>query len=255
MVLFCAATSLLTAKGCELIRKVYKKGVKIIIASTRNYHFVRDICGYLGVNDPIICTDGVQVYESPSGPQWINETIPLPVAKEFAEIADANGWEMSSSVGSETYLKRRPGQSLGKLKDIVYIRERNSDGINGKPIRIIFWQPDAIKTISDLCNDKYKGQCRADIIYNPTGEIRSLCIFAENADKGTSRSYVLNKLSISKENVMAIGDNTNDIPMFSVAGLSIAMGNSFGEIRDLADDMVPGHDEEGVAWALEKYVV
>ena len=54
---------------------------------------------------------------------------------------------------------------------------------------------------------------------------------------------------------MAIGDNTNDIPMFSVAGLSIAMGNSFGEIRDLADDMVPGHDEEGVAWALEKYVV
>ncbi len=183
---FLMSDGTIPVRGSKLLKEAYDKGIRIIFASTRNYHMIRDLSKTLGIADPLICTNGAQIFGSPDGPLWTNHVIPLKTATLIAEIADENGWEMSTTVGMDTSLKSRPGQEIGLLRDHVYIRECNRDGVTGEPIRILFWQLHAIKQIKSLCASEYENECRTVTYYKPNGEIHSLGIFASRADKGTA---------------------------------------------------------------------
>ncbi len=54
---------------------------------------------------------------------------------------------------------------------------------------------------------------------------------------------------------MAIGDNLNDVPMFDYAHFGLAMGNAIDEVKAQANIIAPSNEDEGVAWALERYVL
>ena len=51
---------------------------------------------------------------------------------------------------------------------------------------------------------------------------------------------------------MAFGDSTNDEQMLRHAGIGVAMGNAVPELLDIADYIAPTHDDDGVAYTLEK---
>lgn len=54
---------------------------------------------------------------------------------------------------------------------------------------------------------------------------------------------------------MAMGDNDNDVEMIKTAGIGIAMGNARDAVKAVADDIAVHHEEDGVAWALDKYIL
>ena len=64
----------------------------------------------------------------------------------------------------------------------------------------------------------------------------------------------LEKLNIKKEEVIAIGDNVNDKKMVENAGLGIAMGGSTPNLTSVADFITKTSDEDGVAYALNKFL-
>jgi len=83
------------------------------------------------------------------------------------------------------------------------------------------------------------------------GAARELGIFARQADKGTALAFVLARLAVNREQVLVIGDNLNDLPMFPYARVSVAMGNAPEAVKQQATMIAPRNDEEGVAWVLE----
>lgn len=62
-------------------------------------------------------------------------------------------------------------------------------------------------------------------------------------------------IHFASQNVMAIGDNANDLPMFNLATYKVAMGNATTAVKQAATIIAPSNDEEGVAWVLEHYVL
>ena len=62
-------------------------------------------------------------------------------------------------------------------------------------------------------------------------------------------------LEIRREEVMACGDNTNDIEMLEWAGLGVAMGNATDDIKEIADATTDDNNHDGVAKAIEKYAL
>jgi hydroxymethylpyrimidine pyrophosphatase-like HAD family hydrolase len=56
------------------------------------------------------------------------------------------------------------------------------------------------------------------------------------------------------EEVMAVGDNPNDLPMFACARIKVAMSNATPDVKDAATLVAPPHDQEGVAWAVARFV-
>jgi hydroxymethylpyrimidine pyrophosphatase-like HAD family hydrolase len=62
-------------------------------------------------------------------------------------------------------------------------------------------------------------------------------------------------LGLTMQDVVAVGDGENDLPMLEAAGLGVAMGNASEYVRARADAVVRGHDEDGVAEAIERFVL
>ena len=71
-------------------------------------------------------------------------------------------------------------------------------------------------------------------------------------DKGTGFRTIMEKLSISAEDVIAIGDSATDIPLFRVAKTSIALGNASDQVKSEATMVVTAHAGDGVLEALDK---
>jgi hydroxymethylpyrimidine pyrophosphatase-like HAD family hydrolase len=79
-----------------------------------------------------------------------------------------------------------------------------------------------------------------------------LDFYCEGVNKGSAVKRLAQHLGIPLERVIAIGDYYNDLDMFKIAGLSIAMGNAPSEVRRAADLVAPANDEGGAAWAISQ---
>jgi len=244
----------LAPRSASLLSRAAQAGIHVVLASTRNPDSVQPFCRLLEINDPIICTNGAQVWGSPNGPVWAYHPFPRDVAMAIARLADDHDWELSTTIGSTTYWRRRPGQMPGPITPHLTVVRTNSEAIGGDPVRILVTEPQAMDSVRSLCHTEFSNQCRTDTYYNPDRTPRSLCVLAPEADKGTALSLVLQRLGVGQEQVLAIGDNLNDLPMFAYARVCVAVANALDEVKQQASAVAPSNDDEGVAWALEVYL-
>lgn len=80
-------------------------------------------------------------------------------------------------------------------------------------------------------------------------------IMNEGVSKGKALYALADIFNITTEEILAMGDNENDIEMLKTAGIGVAMGNAKDDVKAIADDVAIHHEEDAVAWALEKYVI
>ncbi len=80
-------------------------------------------------------------------------------------------------------------------------------------------------------------------------------ILPNGASKGAALKTLIKDLGVSSESVMAIGDAENDIEMIQLAGIGVAVGNAGQAVKDAADVVVASNDADGVAEAVERYVL
>lgn len=80
-------------------------------------------------------------------------------------------------------------------------------------------------------------------------------ISAAGVTKGSGLRALAKALSLPAEALMACGDGGNDIPMITAAGLGVAMGNAFPEVKAAADFITRTNNEDGVAYAIHKFVL
>ena len=89
---------------------------------------------------------------------------------------------------------------------------------------------------------------------------KSRDILLEWSPKGVHKANGLAKLighlGIDQSEVMACGDEGNDLSMIEWAGLGVAMANATDEIKSAANLVLPkNNDEDGIAWVIEHYVL
>ncbi len=89
--------------------------------------------------------------------------------------------------------------------------------------------------------------------------VYSTPIYLEVTRQGVNKGSALTRLSahlgIPLERIAVIGDGGNDVSMFQIAGLAIAMGNALPEVQAAADVVAPTNDAGGVAWALRELIL
>ena len=80
-------------------------------------------------------------------------------------------------------------------------------------------------------------------------------VISAGVSKGKALEALASHLEIPLAEVMAIGDGTNDIPLLSRAGLSVAMGNARDEVKEIADYTTLDVDNNGVAAAIQRFLL
>ncbi|MCY6369870.1 Cof-type HAD-IIB family hydrolase [Clostridium ganghwense] len=83
----------------------------------------------------------------------------------------------------------------------------------------------------------------------------TLEVLNKNCNKGTGVKRMAEELGIKQEEIICIGDSGNDKHMIEYAGLGVAMGNAFTEIKEIADYVTYTNEENGVAHIIQKFIL
>lgn len=80
-------------------------------------------------------------------------------------------------------------------------------------------------------------------------------ILNKSANKGAGLKILADRLGLSREEVMAIGDQQNDVEMLEFAGIGVAMGNAIDKVKAVSQFVTKTNSENGVAYAIRKFVL
>ncbi len=80
-------------------------------------------------------------------------------------------------------------------------------------------------------------------------------VMAAGATKAAAIEWTASHLGLGTVGILAMGDSPNDIPMLRAATLGVAMGNAALSVREVADVVTASNNEDGVAEAIERYVL
>jgi len=100
--------------------------------------------------------------------------------------------------------------------------------------------------------DRFFGRPGIDLTSSGENNIE---IMSPGTSKGAALKYICSRLGVDLKDVMAVGDNLNDIEMIEEAGYSVAMGNSAVKLAELADSVTLSCDEDGLAIAIERIIL
>src|SRR5690606_10559077 len=110
--------------------------------------------------------------------------------------------------------------------------------------------PDDLDSIVAQLGDEFAGLASVLRSHEFFGEVT-----AAGVHKGTAIARLAEHLGVPREQVIALGDEENDLAMIEWAGLGLAMATAPESVTSRADAVVPSIHEDGVAWAIERYLL
>ena len=242
------------ARTLAALHAAHEKGVRIVPATGRGRSTMWNYVEEMGCADAAICTNGAQVYDG-KGNVLAENPVPLAIAKRVARFAKENGWYVQGYNDKDYYFDTLCEGTK------VYAYHANHMGLEVGDLEAYMTQ-DPFKMLFVETDPERMALLKQQV--QPLFG-KELCIFiskpfylgltAPSATKGAAVLALAERFGVMPGEVMTFGDSTNDISMIEAAGVGVVMGNAREEIKQYADLIAPGNDDEGVAQVIEKYVL
>ena len=265
----------------EALLEAKKQGVEIVLASGRPISSTKSLAVELGVDNYIISGNGAVVYDIQNEEAIYDRFLSKEQVLEVADICEANSIFYNIYTEEEVITKSLSYNVLFYHKENIKKIEEKRTHINvvqdvrkyivesGKDKFLKITVCDESKTIFNGIIRKLKEIGNLDILNvehmsrkkfkigteEVSIEYHYTEITNENVNKWTAIEYLINKLNIKREDVVAIGDNINDKEMIVNSGLGIVMGNSNPLMKEIGNVIVSDNNSEGVLEAFNKYIL
>lgn len=238
----------LTAPVMDALQRVCRRGVEIVIVSGRNIQGVTQVVNQLGMDLWFISSGGALITdlrrEKILGRWLINNQdagVLVGVARQggagiFLETDNRLYWEGPAAYLS--WLTSVVGIRIDRVDDLFPILTEDLLKIT------LIMENEGLKLIEQ---DLRERQLSLNVTYSHPNYLE---ITAAGVTKGVALRRMAEFLGIPLKQVMAVGDGENDMSMFEVAGLGLAMGNAPEVVRRAADWVVPTNDEDGLVAAI-----
>lgn len=235
------------------VQQAAAAGIELIIASGRNRPAVEPVLHELGLRTPHIGTGGAYL-ALPDGQVLFHEPVPAAFIPEIAGLTRRFGLGMGFFEMDATYLEGPPDLVDWMLKNYsspgtLVVEDMLAAGV-GLPGKIFWWGdiPSLFEAVRILEERNL-----------PLTLVRSLENGFEINSAGVTKGRALQAYAALKgiplEQVVAFGDHHNDLSMFSVAGLAVAMSNAPAEVQAAARVVAPTNDHSGLAWGIRNLVL
>ncbi len=239
----------------EAVRAAMERGVQVVLATARFYGIALRTASRLGVETPLICSNGALVKRPTDGHELIHLQLDRDLAREVTLLGDERGWEMFTTIEDVTYMQMRRGIIPERLPGGLKIAERQSEHLDeAPPTCVLVFGEEAVNEISSRFLAAYEGRARFSI-NRPTNSGHYVILTHPDAEKTHALDVVLKELGVPPDEAIAMGDSESDIGMFGLAGLGIAMRNAPDEVQRAALHVAPSNDDDGVAWAIRKFLL
>lgn len=241
----------------KAIENLRNKGIKFGIATGRNYEVINKLLPMLGIEqlvDVKVCLNGNVVEingEKKSFYNLTNEELlyAYNASKQFKELSFVVGDGQNEAFHCSKINKQV--EELSKYNYWKIIVEDMDTWLKNKICLECMYvaNDNYLKSIYDDVKRLEKGNLR----FLKTG-IRTFEIFNINVSKANGLKAICEKLNISLDNVLSIGDSENDLDMIVNCGVGVAMNNAMDDIKKSADYITEyDNNHSGVAEFLNRY--
>lgn len=229
-------------------------GVHLTIATGRAFRSALPFAASLGLRAPIICYGGAVIRDPATGETLFRQSIPSDLASRVVDAARRRGLSVVAYADDALYVERVPASS-----SFAGYVARSSAVVVDDVLGHLADGPCNMAVVSDEIGTRaLVHDLRAefgDELHVTSGHPLLAEIFHPEVSKGRALAWLAASLGIDRSEVLAIGDDWNDISMLEYAALGAAMGNAPPEVLAVAGVTAPTVDEDGVAWVLRTYAL
>jgi Cof subfamily protein (haloacid dehalogenase superfamily) len=244
----------LTERAAAAVTALREHGIIFTIISSRPPGGLRKLSGPLGITTPMGCFNGGALV----GPDFnvVTEHLLLPeVARRAVAVLDNRGVQAWVFSGKDWLVR--------DLHAPYVAHEELTLGFVAKKVGDFGRALDtAAKIVGVSHNFALLARCETEgraLLAGQASVSRSqqyyLDITDPRANKGDALSQIATLLGVPLAEIAVIGDGGNDVAMFKLGGLSIAMGNASAGVQAQADCVTESCDNEGFANAIERYIL
>ena len=242
----------ITERSLKAMHDAEAAGAYVVLASGRMAANVKELAKSLGLNSPAICGGGSQVVDKDYN---IIHTcyIKPEIAKQVMDTCKELGlYFQIFEDGNFIFEKHTPYSDiyhgisgLNPVEDPdIFKRE-----VVNTPKILLIEEAERLQQVQEILKVRFPmlniGRSRPTFLElnNPEG------------NKGVALKVLAEKLGLSQDELIAIGDNQIDAPMIEYAGLGVAVGNALDEIKAISQYVSADNNHEGVTEVIEKFIL
>jgi hypothetical protein len=250
----------------DAVALAHEAGMRVGVATGRMYRSGLPHALALGVDLPLICYQGALIQELAPGtseeelaaaPVLLREEVPGELGLEVLEICRRRGYalnvyqddhlyvdeinddvrfytgiaQVKAEVASDPSLEERVRRGSTKLTVVLADRDRFQA---------------ALAELQELIGD------RAEV----TRSLIGFCeITARGVNKGHALRWLCRHLKVDPQEVVAVGDAPNDLPLLAAAGTKVAVETAAAQVKAAADWLVPGPGQGGLAEVVRRVLL
>lgn len=270
----------LSTRTKDAIRRVSMSGVKVVLTSGRVTSSTKKIAEDVNSDRYIICDNGSIIYDRFENKilheSYINKDVALNILDKCIEndiyymvfttkkIIVKDLKHMALAFYKQRHHCR--DEATG-ISEIVYGGRNCVEEVEEPITRIIVCDQD--RAVYNSIVNKLKSYKEVDLMIAPHVSMKRIVdgekeiflsysyaeLLPKNTNKWSAIEKLIDTLNIKPHEVIAIGDNFNDVDMIKNAGLGVAMNNGSPVAKEVASVVAPSNDKDGVAVVLERYVL
>lgn len=239
-------------KSC--LRTLSENGIKVVIATGRMYNSALLIAKEIGINSPIVCYQGALIKDCQTGETIYDMSLEETTARKVIKDLKKDKEFINIYINDKLYVEEETDYiseyAITKKVDYKVVGDFNSIEFKSlNKILVMNKDPEKIIKLVKNLNHNYKDKVFA---------VKSTPTYCEicnpKATKGNAIKFLANMWNIKQEEIMAAGDQDNDIEMLKAAGVKVAMGNATEELKAVANYITDSIDNDGIVKAVEKFI-
>lgn len=248
----------ITERTKKAVDAAAERGVKIVIASGRPVQGIREFARELRLKENdgyILSFNGGRLISCKTGEIIHDMKLPLEYLPEIYALSKEYGVNLMSYEGDDLITETPDDEFLAIEARINGLGIKKVDNLVEHidfPINKCLMLGEG-NYLAEVEKKVHAALCDRMDVYR--SEPYFLEILPKGVDKAKALEKLLNMLGSSREELMACGDGFNDLTMIRYAGLGVAMANARDEVKESADYVTCSNDEDGVAAAIEHFIL
>ena len=246
----------ISEENINAIKMAKTRNIIVCICSGRSIDITRKYKEIANASNYMICSNGAFIYDDEKNEEIFSSSIDKKFCKDVFDYAERNCLtvRLDTTYGRFTNNKKYSAPTEKLIEEgINNFLEKN------RVIQLSLSDESIAKIDKSIDELEIKNNKNINLgnKYLEKFPVKHFCFNCVNnsVSKGDAMLKLCKHLKIDLKDVIAIGDELNDLSMIEIAGLGVAMGNAFAEVKAIANEITKTNTENGVAYIINKYIV
>ena len=250
------------------IRRACDAGIRVVLATGRRYSRALPVLEHLGLDLPLVTASGALIKHPLDHGTLYRAQLPRTTLCRLLAIIRDGGYEAilladTFADGFDFYC-RTTEDHRAELAEYLELNRGSehvwTDLVDNPPEDVfggfVMGSREEMLRLEGELQRHLPGELYTHVLRSPKYSGFMCEIAPAGATKWSGILHLAEEWQIAPAEICAVGDDVNDIPMISGAGLGVAMGNALPEVKAAANRVAPRHDEDGlvevVRWLLDE---